>query len=92
MTATVVQTEKAGPYTARVELQIERAFKGVSEDSRLVLLHFIGGTCAVPLEAGQQYLLFARLFSESDYPGQYEIIAVRGEPAIQAIAVLERGH
>lgn len=90
MTATVVRIEKAGTYVDRVELQVQRAFRGVSDSSRLVLLHFTGGSCYVPLETGNQYLLFARLFSESDYPGQYEIIPVSGELATQAIALLER--
>jgi hypothetical protein len=92
MTATVVQSTKVGPSIERVELDVQRAFKGGSGQSRLVLMQFIGGTCDVPLQTGKQYLLFARPFSSSDAPGQYEIIGVSGEPATEATAILERAR
>lgn len=89
LSATVVRSEKAGQYAERVELHVQRAFKGASGQSRMVLVNFLGETCSQPLETGKRYLLFARPFSESDYPGQYQIIGLSGEEAIKALAQLE---
>lgn len=75
--AKVVSATKIDQHVARLELDIQRSLKG-SPGPTMTLLNFLGSDCSQWLEAGQQYLIFARPESYRDNK-QYMLIGLTGE-------------
>jgi len=85
---TVVSSHKVGPFVDRVALDVQRAFKLDSAETKMEFLNFMGSDCSQALESGRQYLIFARPQGEA-HEDQYMVIGLAGKDAKQVIETMD---